>query len=151
MPAPIGRWRYFLLVGKPVDLPPALKLDATTQQSACEPAGSEPEKRRRPSYRSPVPIPPGPEPLDVSVQQAMWFGDWSPRQVFRLIAPPDHDPDKPPVVESFLFGGKRRIVFESLKRYRAVCLAKGPQLTERPVTGKRPVGRPKKLRTSPGG
>jgi hypothetical protein len=97
------------------------------------------------SVYKPAPIPAGPEPLDVSVQQAMWFGDLSPRQVFRLISPPEDDPDKPPLVESFLLGGKRRIVFESLKHYRAVCLAKGPQLNRRPVTGKRPVGRPRKL------
>jgi hypothetical protein len=105
----------------------------------------ESEKRQRPSYREPVPIPPGPEPLDVSVQQAMWFGDWSPRQVFRLISPPEDNPAQPPAVESYLLGGKRR-VFASLKAYRDRCRALGPQLSQRPVTGKRPVGRPRKLR-----
>jgi hypothetical protein len=109
-------------------------------------ASREPEKRRRPSYLTPIPIPAGPEPPDVSVQQAMWFGDWSPRQVFRLISPPEDDSGKPPLVESFLFGGKRRIVLASLKAYRADCIAKGSQLSKRPVTGKRPVGRPRKPR-----
>jgi hypothetical protein len=63
--------------------------------------------------------------------------------MFRLISP---NPDGAPAVESYLLGGKRRIVFASLKRYRAVCLAKGPQLSHRPLTGKRPVRRPRKLR-----
>jgi hypothetical protein len=107
-------------------------------------AASTRKTPKRRGYSKPVPIPSGPDPLDVSVQQAMWFGDWSPRQVFRLISPPEDDPDKPPPVESFLFGGKRRIIFESLKRYRAACIARGPQLSTRPVIGKRPVGRPRK-------
>jgi hypothetical protein len=105
-----------------------------------------PEGPRRKGYK-PVPIPPDYDGLDVSIGHAMWFGDWSPRQVFRLISPPNDDPDKPPAVESFLLGGKRRIVFESLKRYRAACIAKGPQLSTRPVIGKRPVGRPRKPRS----
>jgi hypothetical protein len=112
--------------------------------SAAASSPSKPPKRR--GYNKPVPIPTDPEPLDVSVQQAMWFGDWSPRQVFRLISPPNGEPNKPPAVESFLLGGKRRIVFDSLKRYREACIAKGPQLSTRPVTGKRPVGRPRKPR-----
>ena len=109
-------------------------------------ASSPRETPKRRGYSKPVPIPTGPQPLDVSVQQAMWFGDWSPRQVFRLISPPNGEPNKPPAVESFLLGGKRRIVFDSLKRYREACIAKGPQLSTRPVTGKRPVGRPRKPR-----
>jgi hypothetical protein len=119
--------------------------------SACvhdpDAASSTGKTRKRRGYSMPVPIPPGPEPLDVSVQQAMWFGDWSPRQVFRLIEPLKNDPDKRPIVESYLLGGKRRIIFASLKRYRADCIAKGPQLSTRPVTGKRPVGRPRKPRS----
>jgi hypothetical protein len=35
----------------------------------------------------------------------MWFGSWSPRQVFRLISPPEDDSDKPPLVDSFRLGG----------------------------------------------
>jgi hypothetical protein len=115
------------------------------------PARKEREKPRTPSYGEPVPIPSDPEPFDISVQQAMWFGDWSPRQVFRLISPPEDDPLKPPLVESFLFGGKRRIVLASLKAYRAACIAAGHQLSLRPTIGTRPPGRPKKPQTSPAG
>jgi hypothetical protein len=96
---------------------------------------SSSQQRRSRSY-SPIPIPADPEPLDVSVGQMMWFGDWSQRQTFRLIESGE--------VETFVFGGKRRIIFESLKQYRARCIAKGPQRTPRFRTGKRPVGRPRK-------
>jgi hypothetical protein len=120
-----------------------------SRRSAPKPA-SKPDKRRRPSYSEPVPIP-SPEPPDISVQQAMWYGDWSPRQVFRLISPPEDDPSKPPLVESFLFGGKRRIILASLKQYRADCIAAGHRLSLRPTIGTRPPGRPKKHKTSPAG
>ena len=119
-------------------------MSTIVHDSAAKSSTRETSERR--GYAIPVPIPAGPEPLDVSVPHAMWFGDWSPRQVFRLISPPTDDPNKPPAVESFLLGGKRRIVFDSLKRYRAACVARGPQLSTRPVTGKRPVGRPRKPR-----
>jgi hypothetical protein len=98
------------------------------------------------SVYKPAPIPPGSEPPDISVPQMMWYGDWSARQTFRLISPPEEDPSKPPLVESFVFGGKRRIVFASLKRYRERCIALGHQLGQRPVTGKRKPGRPRKPR-----
>jgi hypothetical protein len=64
------------------DAPRAEKNDPLPAASAT----LETFKRR--SYKTPIPIPADPEPTDVSVQQAMWFGDWSPRQVFRLIEPP---------------------------------------------------------------
>jgi hypothetical protein len=46
--------------------------------------------------------------------------------------------------ESFKLGaGTRRIVLASVMRRRAEAIALGPQFSVRPVTGKRPVGRPK--------
>jgi hypothetical protein len=101
---------------------------------------SVPKKRFRKSssYTEPVPIPSDPEPLDVSIPQAMWFGDWSPSAVQRLCAAGE--------IESYLLGGKRRIVLASLKAYRERCRLLGPQFSVRPKTGKRPVRRPRKPR-----
>jgi hypothetical protein len=91
-------------------------------------------RKRRVSGYTPTPFSADPEPLDVSVGQAMWFGGWSQRQTFRLIESGE--------IQTFKFGGKRRVVYESLKDYRSRCLALGPQLGERRKTGKRRVGRP---------
>jgi hypothetical protein len=93
-------------------------------------------RKRRVTCYTPVPFPADPEPPDVSIGQAMWFGGWSQRQTFRLIESGE--------IQTFKFGGKRRVVFESLKQFRARCLALGPQLGERRSTRKRRVGRPSK-------
>jgi hypothetical protein len=98
------------------------------------------------SVCKPIPFSADPEPIDLSVGETMWYGGWSERQTRRLISPPPDDPKKPPLVESFVFGGRRRIVFASLKAYRERCRALGHRLAQRPETGKRPVGRPKKPR-----
>jgi excisionase family DNA binding protein len=49
-------------------------------------------------------------------------------------------------IESYMFAGRRRIVRASIKRYRERQIAKGPQLSQRPMTGKRKPGRPRKPR-----
>jgi hypothetical protein len=49
-------------------------------------------------------------------------------------------------LDSFLLAGSRRIIFDSVKRYRASCIDQGPQLSRRPVTGKKAVGRSRKHR-----
>jgi hypothetical protein len=47
--------------------------------------------------------------------------------------------------------GKRRIVYASVMRRRAEALAKGPQFSVRPATGKRKRGRPRKPRPDDSG
>ena len=87
------------------------------------------------SYK-PIPIPPDHHSPDVDIGQAMWWLDnVSHRTVQRLCESGE--------IESYLLGGKRRIIFESLKQYRARCVARGPQFAAPLKTGKRPPGRPK--------
>jgi hypothetical protein len=93
------------------------------------------KRRMRSGYLHPEPIGPDFCSPDVSVPQAMAFLGLSGASILRLIAKDE--------VESYRLGGARRIVFESLKQYRLRELAKGPRLSERPKTGKRPPGRPK--------
>jgi hypothetical protein len=90
------------------------------------------------SYKS-TPIP-ADHPPDIDLGQLMWFFDCSQRFAQRLIETGQ--------VESYKIGEKRRIVYASAERLRERLIARGPQLSPRPVTGKRPVGRPKKQAAS---
>jgi hypothetical protein len=87
-------------------------------------------------YR-PVPIPPDFSAPDLTIGQTMFYLGLSARAVQRLC--------QTGAVESYRLGGDaRRIVFASVRAYRQACVDKGPQLSQRPVTGKRRVGRPRR-------
>jgi excisionase family DNA binding protein len=89
-------------------------------------------------YR-PVPIPPDFSAPDLTIGQAMFYLGLSARAVQRLC--------QTGAIESYRLGGDaRRIVFASVRAYRQSCIDKGPQLSQRPTTGKRPRGRPRKAR-----
>jgi hypothetical protein len=88
-------------------------------------------------YR-PVPIPPDFSAPDLTIGQVMSFLQLSARAVQRLCGTG--------VLDSYLLGGSRRIIFASVKRYREACIAEGPQFAHRPMTGKRKPGRPRKHR-----
>jgi hypothetical protein len=88
----------------------------------------------------PVPFLPELVPPDLTIGQTMWFLQLSARAVQRLCADGELD--------SYRLGGDtRRIVFASVRAYRQACVDRGPQLSQRPVTGKRRVGRPRKDRS----
>jgi hypothetical protein len=87
------------------------------------------------AYR-PVPIPPDFSAPDLTIGQAMAFLQLSARSVQRLCALGHLD--------SFVLAGSRRIVFDSVKAYRQACIDRGPMLSQRPTTGKRRPGRPKR-------
>ena len=61
----------------------------------------------------------------------------SRRHMYRLI--------KSREVEGFVLGGRRRVIFDSLVRYRETCIARGHQLLPLNHPGKRSRGRPRKL------
>lgn len=85
----------------------------------------------------PVPFLPELAPPDITIGQTMFYLGLSARAVQRLC--------QTGAVESYRLGGDaRRIVFASVRAYRQACVDKGPQLSQRPVTGKRRVGRPRK-------
>ena len=87
----------------------------------------------------PVPFALNQAPPDLTIQQTMFYLSLSARAVQRLC--------REGVIESFVLGREnRRIVFDSVEKYREACRAKGPQLSQRPVTNKRPPGRPRKPR-----
>ena len=87
----------------------------------------------------PVPIPPDFSAPDLTIGQTMFYLGLSARAVQRLC--------QTGAVDSYRLGGDaRRIVFDSVKAYRASCREKGSQLSQRPTTGKRPLGRPPKPR-----
>jgi hypothetical protein len=89
------------------------------------------------SVYKPGPLPEGLSVSDISIPQAMALTGLSVRTIRRLIEAGEW--------ESFLLGGsRRRIVLASILRHRERCIAAGPQLGQRPTTGKRPVGRPRK-------
>lgn len=71
---------------------------------------------------------------DLTIPQAMAYLQLSARYIFRLI----HDG----VIESYKIGETRRIRKTALDRFRQEQMARGPQFI--PITGKRPIGRPKK-------
>ena len=78
-------------------------------------------------------------PPDLAIGQAMFYLGLSARSVQRLC--------ETGAVESYRLGGDaRRIVFASVRAYRQACLDRGPQFARRPVTAKRPRGRPRKPR-----
>jgi hypothetical protein len=83
---------------------------------------------------------PSVEPDDATLAEAAAYSRLSRRQVYRLCETGDY--------ESYLLGGARRITWASIRSYREKCRAAGPQLQarQRPVTGKRRPGRPKKLK-----
>ena len=58
------------------------------------------------------------------------------RQMYRLI--------KSGEVHGFMLGGRRRVTFDSLVRYREICIARGHQLLPLNHPGKRARGRPRK-------
>jgi excisionase family DNA binding protein len=80
-------------------------------------------------------------PDDGTKKQVGQYLNISDRQVYRLC--------QDGILVSYLLGGSRRITWESVKAYRAACLAKGPQFSLGPTTGKRPVGRPPKAPEKP--
>jgi hypothetical protein len=79
--------------------------------------------------------------LDATIPEVMAFRHESARTIYRKIeagiyrSHKNHD-------------GARLIEWASVLEDRDRCIALGHQLGQRPVTGKRPVGRPKKLQTS---
>jgi hypothetical protein len=79
---------------------------------------------------------PGYTRTHIDFGQFCWLLDVAPRTGHRLLEQGE--------VGSFLIGGKRRIDLASAEQYLERCRAKGPQFSPRPVTGKRPVGRPRK-------
>jgi excisionase family DNA binding protein len=79
-----------------------------------------------------------PDPL---ISEACEMLGVSLRQMYRLI--------KTGEVQGFVLGGRRRITFDSLTRYREVCLARGPQLLPLNHPGKRARGRPRKADAQP--
>ena len=81
-----------------------------------------------------------PAPLqspDATIKEVMAFRKESQRTVFRKL--------ELGICESHKNRDSRLITWESVIADRENCLAQGPQLSKRPATGKRPVGRPKKL------
>ena len=89
-------------------------------------------------YR-PIPIPPDFSAPDLTIGQTMFYLGLSARAVQRLC--------QTGAVESYRLGGDaRRITFDSVKKFREACRAKGPQLSQRPTTAKRKIGRPRKPR-----
>jgi hypothetical protein len=84
-----------------------------------------------------IPIPPDYSRPDINLGQLMWFFDCSARTAHRFV--------ETGRVESYkLTDNMLRISFDSAKRLRESLLALGPQTSPRSVTGKRPVGRPRK-------
>lgn len=81
-------------------------------------------------------LPPALGPPDATIQQVMRFTNSSARMVQRKIANGTY--------ESYKDGDRRLILWSSVLADRARLIALGPQLSPRPATGKRPVGRPKK-------
>jgi excisionase family DNA binding protein len=74
-----------------------------------------------------------PDPL---LSQACDMLGLSRRSLYRLI--------KTSEVQGFVLGGRRRVTLESIKRYREICIARGPQLLPLNHPGKRARGRPKR-------
>ena len=85
----------------------------------------------------PVPLPANFNGLDISPQECMSVtGDSYPEVIKKC---------RLGVYESFKPSpGKRRIIYASVMRRRAEAIAKGPQFSVPPVTGKRKPGRPRK-------
>jgi excisionase family DNA binding protein len=81
------------------------------------------------------PSPLAPDPV---IAEACEMLGVSLRVMYRLI--------KSGEVQGFVLGGRRRVTFESLRRYREICLARGHQLLPLNHPGKRARGRPKKHR-----
>ncbi len=79
-----------------------------------------------------------PDPL---IAEACAMLGVSRRQMYRLI--------KTGEVQGFVLGGRRRVTFGSLARYREVCLARGHQLLPLNHPGKRARGRPRKPGAQP--
>lgn len=91
----------------------------------------------------PVPFSPELAPPDLTIGQTMWFLQLSARAVQRLVANGELD--------SYRLGGDaRRITFASVRSFRQACIDRGSQLSQRPPTGKRPPGRPRKPRPEEG-
>jgi hypothetical protein len=87
----------------------------------------------------PVPLESLPAELGMppaSIQQVMAFTGTSARSIWRKIANGTY--------KSFKDGDRRFILWSSVIKERDRLIALGPQLSRRPTTGKRPVGRPKK-------
>jgi hypothetical protein len=84
----------------------------------------------------PVPIPLGYAGLDISMPQVMYLTGESYSQVLRRCKAGDY--------ESYKLGeGTRRVVLDSVMRFRQRCIEAGPQFSERPVSAKRKPGRPR--------
>jgi hypothetical protein len=75
-----------------------------------------------------------------TIQQVMAFTGASARSVWRKIADGTY--------RSFKDGDRRLILWSSVIKERDRLIALGPQFSERPRTGKRRVGRPKKTAAS---
>jgi excisionase family DNA binding protein len=85
-----------------------------------------------------MPISPGPSTLtpDPLIAEACEMLGVSLRQMYRLI--------KTGEVQGFVLGGRRRVTYDSLRRYREICIARGHQLLPLNHPGKRKRGRPRK-------
>jgi hypothetical protein len=78
--------------------------------------------------------------LDATVAEVMAFRRESARTVFRKIGSGGYT--------SYKSGENRLILWDSAYADRERCLARGPQLSRRAATGKRPRGRPRKDRAT---
>jgi hypothetical protein len=78
--------------------------------------------------------------LDATVAEVMAFRRESARTVFRKIASGAYT--------AYKSGESRLILWDSVIADRERCLARGPQLSRRAATGKRPRGRPRKDRAT---
>ena len=81
-------------------------------------------------------LPPELGPPDATIPQVATFTNSSPRTVQRKIEDGTY--------ESYKDGDRRLITWKSVLEDRERCRKLGPQLSQRPATGKRPVGRPRK-------
>jgi hypothetical protein len=79
---------------------------------------------------------------DATFQQFTRYLQCSEREGYRKLTPGPNG--EPPLIESYLLGGARRIPWEAIHAYRDACRAKGPQLNLTPVSEKRGAGRPRK-------
>ena len=86
-------------------------------------------------------LPPELGPPDATIPQVMAFTGASARTVQRKIADESY--------ESYKDGDRRLITWKTVLEDRERCRNLGPQLSQRPTTGKRRVGRPKKTAGEP--
>jgi hypothetical protein len=89
----------------------------------------------------PAKLPPERSSLEATIAEVMAYRREGARTVFRKLAEG--------VYKGHKNGDSRLITWESVIADRERCVAQGAQLSERPATGKRRVGRPKKAESEP--